>query len=84
MTRYFWRSLLVLPICALTTGCLTTSPEEQARINEQRCVNRGYKPGTDDFSDCVVRIEGERDARTESNRRYELEKSQVPPSNRGY
>ena len=38
------RFLLVLALGALTTGCLTTSPEQQAKRNEERCVNRGYKP----------------------------------------
>jgi hypothetical protein len=84
MTR-FLRILPVLALGALTAGCLTTSPEQQAKRNEERCVNRGYKPGTPDFQDCVVRIEGESAQRKENNRRYELEKPQNPSSaTRGY
>jgi hypothetical protein len=79
------RFILVLALGALTTGCLTTSPEQQAKRNEERCVNRGYKPGTPDFADCVVRVESESTQRRETNRRYELEKPMNPTAGtRGY
>jgi hypothetical protein len=83
MTSGF-RLLAVLTLGMLTTGCLTTSPEQLAKRNEERCVNRGYKPGTPDFQDCVVRVEGEADQRKESNRRYEMEKPGGPGLPRGY
>ena len=85
MNRFVSRSLLVAPLCALLAGCLTTSPEEQAKLNEERCINRGYKPGTDDFKDCVVRVDGERDQLKETRRRYEMEKPYNPVTNqRGF
>jgi hypothetical protein len=65
-------------------GCLTTSPEQQAKRNEERCINRGYKPGTADFADCVVRVEGESAQRTERNRRHEMEKPGGPGLPKGY
>ena len=79
-----FRLLAVLALGALTSGCLTTSPEQAAKRNEERCVNRGYKPGTPDFQDCVVRIESEADQRRESNRRYEMEKPGGPGLPQGY
>ena len=58
------RSLL-LALCALAAGCITTA-EQQAKRNEERCVARGYQPKTDGFSDCIVRLETESDQRRES------------------
>jgi hypothetical protein len=77
------RSILVLLLGTLATGCVTTA-EQQARHNEERCVARGYKPGTDEFSDCVVRIDSERDQRKEQNRRNLLEKPDSPGGPKGY
>ena len=84
MNPSFYRSILLLALSALVTGCITTSPEQQAKRNEERCVTRGYKPGTSDFQDCVVRVENEADQRKESNRRYEMEKPGGPGLPRGY
>ena len=83
MTRSFARPILALTLCALEAGCITTA-EQQAKRNEERCVTRGYKPGTPDFQDCVVRVENEADQRKESNRRYEMEKPGGPGLARGY
>jgi hypothetical protein len=84
MTFTLSRSILALALCALVAGCLTTSPEQQAQRNEERCVARGYQPKTDAFNDCVVRIEGDRTQRMETNRRYEMEKPGGPGTPRGY
>jgi hypothetical protein len=82
------RPVLALALCALLAGCLTMTPEQraeqQAKRNEERCVARGYKPGTDEFSDCVVRVDGERDQRMERNRRHMMEQRPTVPGNRGY
>lgn len=83
MTYSFGRTVLLLALSALLAGCITTA-EQVAQRNEERCEARGYKPGTDAFSDCVVRIESERDQRRESRRREALETPNIPPSNRGY
>jgi hypothetical protein len=80
----FFRALIALSLCGLLTACLTTSPEQLAKRNEERCVNRGYKPGTPDFQDCIVRVESEADQRKETNRRYEIEKPGGPGLPRGY
>jgi hypothetical protein len=84
MSNFFRRSIVVLALGPLVTGCLTTSPEQQAKLNEERCLNRGYKPGTDGFSDCVVRVDSERDTRLQARHREAVEKSGIPSSNRGY
>jgi hypothetical protein len=84
MTRSFYRLILALALSLLAAGCVTT-PEQQAKRNEERCVARGYQPNTDQFNDCVVRIESERSQRMESNRRQLLEKPDNPTTaNRGY
>jgi len=84
MTVPLWRVALIPLISLLATGCLTTSPEQQAKRNEERCIERGYKPKTDDFADCVVRIENERSARMDARHRDEVERSAMPALNRGY
>ena len=83
MTRSFARPMLALMLCALAAGCVTTA-EQQAKRNEERCVDRGYQPNTDAFKDCVVRIETEHTLRFEQRHREAVEKSAIPSSNRGY
>ena len=83
MTRSFGRPFLVLALCALGTGCIT-SAEQQAQRNEERCAARGFQPNTDAFKDCMVRIDTERELRMQTRRQEMLEKSAIPSSNRGY
>ena len=84
MTCFFSRSILALALATLVAGCITTA-EQQAQRNEERCAARGYQPKTDPFNDCVVRMESERSQRMESNRRFQLEKSDNPTTaNRGF
>lgn len=84
MTAPLWRAALIPLIGLLATGCLTTSPEQQAKRNEERCADRGYKPNTDEFKDCVVRIETERSTRMDARHREEVSRSAMPSLNRGY
>jgi hypothetical protein len=79
----FGRSILVLALCALVAGCITTA-EQQAKRNEERCVERGYQPNTDAFKDCIVRLDTERTLRMDQRHREAVEKSAIPSSNRGY
>jgi hypothetical protein len=83
MIALLCRSTLLVLVGVLTTGCITTA-EQQAKRNEERCVERGYQPKTDAFSDCVVRLDDEHSARMDARHREQVEKSSVPPSNRGY
>ena len=84
MTCIFCRSIPLLTLGLLLTGCITTA-EQAAQRNEERCVQRGYQPKTDAFSDCIVRLETESDQRRESRRRQLLEKPDNPTTaNRGY
>jgi hypothetical protein len=78
------RSILVVALCLLAAGCITTA-EQVAKRNEDRCVARGYQPDTDGFKDCLVRVESDRSQRMENNRREALEKPDNPTTNtRGY
>jgi len=84
MMTTFHRCILIVALGALASGCITTA-ESQAKHNEERCVQRGYKPGTDEFSDCVVRVDNERDQRMERNRRDMMEAPNTAATgNRGY
>jgi hypothetical protein len=80
-----FRAILLLTLIAPLASCSTTStPEQIAQRNSERCVARGYKPGTDEFADCVVRVDSERDARMERNRRDLMERPSDPGLPRGY
>ena len=83
MTASLWRATLIVLIGLTAQGCITTA-EQQAKRNEERCVERGYQPNTDAFSDCVVQIDGERSARRDARHREQVEKSAAPSLNRGY
>jgi hypothetical protein len=83
MTRFFGRPILALALCALTAGCITTA-EQQAKRNEERCVERGYQPKSDAFNDCIVRLDTDRTVRMDQRHREAVEKSAIPSSNRGY
>ena len=56
---------------ALLANCssLRPSQEELAARDKERCAARGYQPNTDAFADCVVRVEGERQARMDQRHR---------------
>ena len=77
MTRSCWRSLLALMLATLTSGCLTTA-ENQAKVNNDRCVARGYQPDTPDFNACLSRVDTEHEVRMQSRRQELLEKSGAP------
>ena len=83
MTCSFGRPILVLALCALATGCITTA-EQQAKRNEERCVERGYQPKSDAYNDCIVRLETEKTVRMDQRHREAIERSAIPSSNRGY
>ncbi len=85
MTVSHCRILVLLTLSVTLASCITTSsPEQIAQRNNDRCIARGYKPGTDDFADCVVRVDSERDQKMERNRRELLEKPDGPGLPRGY
>jgi hypothetical protein len=50
------RSLgFVLAICALALTASCVSPEELHREDEAACTGYGFKPGTNDFANCLQR-----------------------------
>jgi hypothetical protein len=71
------RLLTVTAICLLAGGCLS-SREQIATRDQDRCVARGYQPGTDAHADCVTRLETERDTRMQSRHRDLMERSNIP------
>jgi hypothetical protein len=83
MTRTLSRSILLLALGLPMAGCITTA-EQVAQRNNERCAERGYQPNTDAFSDCLVRLDSERDARMQARHRELTEKSGAPSLNRGY
>ena len=83
MNRFCRRSIALFLPALLVTGCITTA-EQIAKRNADQCTARGYQPNTDAYADCLVRVETERDQRSEARRREALEKPAIPPSNRGY
>jgi hypothetical protein len=83
MTHSFGRSIVVLALCALASGCITTA-EQQTKRNEERCVERGYQPKSDAFNDCIVRLETDSTVRMDQRHREMVEKSAIPSANRGY
>ena len=83
MIRTKTRSLLLLCLLAVTLSACASAKDLEAR-NEARCQARGLEPNTKNYEDCLRQIESERDARMEQRRRENLERSAIPPSNRGY
>jgi hypothetical protein len=85
MTSSRIRTVVVLALSVPLASCATAStPQQIAQRNNDRCIARGYQPGTDAFADCVVRVDNERDQRMEKNRREMLEKPDGPGLPRGY
>jgi hypothetical protein len=66
----------ILVLGLLLAGCASSA--QLAQRDEERCAARGYQPKTDDYADCLVRLESDRGARMESRRRDALEKPYFP------
>lgn len=71
MTRTFF---LLLALSALVAACATSSPEQQAANDEQRCTARGFKPQTKEHDDCVVNLAASRDSRMQQRHRELVER----------
>jgi hypothetical protein len=48
-------AFVVLAICALAVAASCVSPEELRREDEAACMGYGFKPGTNDFANCLQR-----------------------------
>jgi hypothetical protein len=70
------RSILVPALCLLLAAC--ASATQLAQRDGDRCAARGYKPDSDEFKDCVVRMETERSVRTDARHREMMERSSAP------
>lgn len=70
------RSILLLTLSLVLAGCATA--EQTAARNNERCVNRGYQPGTPDFNKCLQAVDNERVQRLDARRQEWSEKSGSP------
>lgn len=69
-------SMALLAVAVLMAGC--ASQAQIAERNNQRCVNRGYQPGTVDFQKCLDLVDNERQERVDRRRQEWIEKSANP------
>ena len=53
---------------AVLAGCQTITPEQQRAADEQRCLNYGFRRGTNAFADCLQRIDLNRAADARARR----------------
>jgi len=67
---------LGLALGLLLAGCATQA--QVAERNQQRCVNRGYQPGTTDFEKCMQLVDNERQERLDNRRQEWMLKSGNP------
>ncbi|MBX5226286.1 hypothetical protein HJC06_07605 [Rhizobium sp. NLR9b] len=55
------RIALLLTLLGLS-ACQTMTPEERRAADEQKCLNYGFRRGTDAFATCLQRIDLDRRA----------------------
>jgi hypothetical protein len=60
------RPILAAALGLLLAGCAST--EQLAQRDQERCAARGLQPNSNEFTDCVTRLETERQLRTENRR----------------
>ena len=49
---------LLLLAFTTTTGCATVDPQQQQHSsNQARCAGYGYQPGTDQFANCMMKVD---------------------------
>lgn len=57
--RNGWRLLAALAVATALWGC--TSPAERKAADEKKCESNGFKPGSDEFSKCMMAIDTNRE-----------------------
>ena len=70
------RSILLLTLCLLAASCATSA--QLAERDAERCTNRGFAPNTDDYKNCLVQMETERQVRLDRRNQEMTEKSASP------
>jgi hypothetical protein len=71
-----YRSILLLALCLLVAGCASTA--QLAQRDSERCAARGFQPNSDDFKNCLVQLETERQVRLDARNREMAERSASP------
>ncbi|ABQ60075.1 putative lipoprotein [Brucella ovis ATCC 25840] len=56
------KMLILLGLASLLAGCVTMTPEQRRAADEQTCRSYGFKPKTDAFANCLMRIDLDRRA----------------------
>ncbi len=54
------KMLILLGLASLLAGCVTMTPEQRRAADEQTCRSYGFKPKTDAFANCLMRIDLDR------------------------
>ena len=55
MRRYVL--MLLVFVFGATTGCAAVNPEQQRASDQARCAGYGYQPGTDQFANCMMKVD---------------------------
>jgi hypothetical protein len=79
MSDNFRRSIQWLALSLLVAGC-ATSPEQQARRDDERCVAGGRQPNTKAHDDCVSALQAQRDTRMQQRHRELVERPAATPN----
>lgn len=58
MRRYALVPLLVM--FASASSCQTASPQQQS-ADQAKCAGYGYQPGTDQFANCMMKLDSKRE-----------------------
>jgi hypothetical protein len=58
----FQAVLSILATVVLLSGCETLTPQEQRARDEQTCNSYGFRRGTDNFANCLMRLDLDRRA----------------------
>jgi hypothetical protein len=74
------KTLALVLLAPLLAGCLTAKPtaEQVAKQNEERCAERGHKPDSQAFSDCIASFDAVSERRMRDRRNEMMERSNVP------
>lgn len=59
------RISVILPLVVLAAAlaaCQTITPEQQRAADESKCAGYGFRPGTSNFANCMMKLDLDRNA----------------------
>jgi uncharacterized protein YecT (DUF1311 family) len=77
MSHPFRRAIVLLALTGLVAACSTT-PEQQAQRDDERCAERGYQPNSKGHDDCITSLRAQRDARMQRRHQELVERPATP------